>query len=102
MFDEDVNAEFKEDKTASVEVKVGTMSANFTGTYVIDKKNLTLTLKDYKTKGVDPSMDSVAKSVLDPLKGKPFTAAYHFNKDDELAVTYKGKTDILKHTQEKS
>ena len=95
-----VTAEFKEDKTLTVDGKLGAYGAKLSGKYEIDSKNLTVTFDKYTTSGVDASLKPVADSLIKPNLNTPFKLAYHFNKADELALTYHGKTDLIKRVAE--
>jgi hypothetical protein len=96
----DAKATFTADKALSVSLKVGAIGADITGTYEMDPKNLTLQLKTYKLKGVPDQQKTLATQIMDALMKQPLKGAYHFNSSDELAVTYNGKTDVLKRAKE--
>jgi hypothetical protein len=53
-------------------------------------------VNDYKTKSVPDALKGAAASILDPMKGTSKKMTYRFNSEDEVAVTYQGKTDVLK------
>jgi hypothetical protein len=99
LFNQDVVTEFKEDKTLTIGLKDGEMGATFSGTYALDPKNLTITIGDYKLKSLPDTLDALAKQLFDPMKGKVYKLAYHFNSPNDLAVTYHGKVDVLKREQ---
>ena len=100
MFGQDVTAEFKDDKSMTADIKAGAYGAVFSGTYVVDAKTLTLNFQSYKLEGVDDALAPLAKSFLDPVLAKPYQGKYHFNNEDELAITYQNKTDVIKRIQE--
>jgi hypothetical protein len=100
LSNDQVTAEFQADNSMVVNVKVGTMGADVTGTYQIDSKSLTLNFKSYKLKGVPPSLKDAADSLMSQIVAKPVKGTYHFNNEDELALTYNGTTDVWKREKE--
>jgi hypothetical protein len=88
------------DNTLTVSVKVANVAADITGTYTVDPKNLTLTLQKYKLNNVPEALKSVASSAMESVIKQPYKFAYHFNSEDELAVTYNGKTDVWKRVKD--
>lgn len=95
-----VSFDFEPDETVTVAVKVGSAGADITGRYKVDPRTVTLDLSKYKLKNVPQAMVPMANSLLDGVIKQPFKATYHFNSDDEVAVTYNGKTDIWKRVKE--
>ncbi len=96
LFQEEVTTEFKEDRTLTLGLRVGEMGANFTGTYTIDPKLLTITITDYKLKNVPDTLMPLAIQTFDPMRGKAYRMIYHFNSENELSLKYQNKVDVLK------
>jgi hypothetical protein len=96
LFNQDVTTAFNEDKTLTINSKSDQMGATFSGTYTVSPKILTITVSDYKLKNVPDSLVPLAAKLFDPLKGTTKKLNYQFNSADELAITFQGKTDVLK------
>jgi hypothetical protein len=95
-----VSVDLQPDETATIAIKIGGMGADITGKYVADSKNLTLNLDKYKLKNVPDAMVPAANTALEGFTKQPLKGTYHFNSEDELALTYNGKTDIWKRVKE--
>jgi hypothetical protein len=96
----EVTVDLQPDQTMSIGVKVESMGADISGAYKIDDKNLTLDFKSYKLKAVPDNLKGLADQLTTQLISKPWKAAYHFNSEDALAVTYNGTTDIWTRVKE--
>ncbi len=96
----DVKADLGDDKSLKINLKVGNMGGDITGTYNVDPKNLTLKPQTYKLKGVPDALKSTATQVMDGVMKQPFVTTYHFNNEDELAISYNGKTDLWKRIKD--
>lgn len=97
-----VTLEFKDDKTVTLTSKQGPYGASLSGKYELDNKNLTYTFSKGSLTGFDPALRPQEDSVINQKLNKPFKLAYHFNKANEIALTFDGKTDIITRVVESS